>query len=79
MVVYTQPECSFCEPLKQGLRKAGANFEVVDISEDSAAYEDLVRRGVSTTPVIKTDEGEYITRRHEMMDLTNKIKKANRK
>ncbi|QGJ92080.1 NrdH-like glutaredoxin [Gordonia phage Keelan] len=79
MVVYTSPTCDFCPVIKKKLHEAGAKFNVVDVSEDSAALKDLKDRGITSAPVVKTDGGTYITSRTEMIEIVREMKKANQK
>ncbi len=44
VTVYTTPTCSWCTTLKNYLKEKGVQFRDVDISRDTKAAEDLVRR-----------------------------------
>jgi len=44
VTVYSTPSCSWCNTLKTHLRKNGIHFRDVDVSRNSSAAEDLVRR-----------------------------------
>ena len=44
VTVYTTPTCSWCTRLKSYLRKQRVNFREVDVSRDTNAAEELVRR-----------------------------------
>ena len=61
MVVYTHPDCSYSDALKEELDSFGAEYEEVDLAlhpEKWARLEELTG-GERTTPV--TVEGELVT------------------
>ncbi|HIE15791.1 MAG TPA: NrdH-redoxin, partial [Bacteroidales bacterium] len=60
VTVYSTPSCSWCNTLKTHLRKHRIRFTDIDVSQDQAAAEAMVRRsgqqGVPQTDI----EGEII-------------------
>jgi len=53
VIIFTTPSCSYCRTAKRYLRQNSVPFKDVDISRDSAAARDMVRRsGQQGVPVI---------------------------
>jgi glutaredoxin-like YruB-family protein len=53
VIVFSTPTCSFCNMAKKYFRERGIRFKDVDVSRDSAAARDMLRRsGQSGVPVI---------------------------
>ncbi len=53
VILFTTPTCSYCNAAKRYLRERGIQFRDVDVSRDTAAARDMVRRsGQSGVPVI---------------------------
>jgi glutaredoxin-like YruB-family protein len=53
VIVFSTPTCSFCNMAKQYFRQKGVKFKDVDVSRDTAAARDMVRRsGQQGVPVI---------------------------
>lgn len=53
IIVFSTPTCTFCNAAKRYFRERGIPFKDVDVSRDSAAARDMVRRsGQSGVPVI---------------------------
>ncbi|HEB65915.1 MAG TPA: NrdH-redoxin [Chloroflexi bacterium] len=53
VIVFTTPTCRFCRAVKKYLRERGVPFRDVDVSRDSAAARDMVRRsGQQGVPVV---------------------------
>jgi glutaredoxin 3 len=44
VILFTTPTCTYCRSAKQYLRQSGVPFKDVDVSRDSAAARDMVRR-----------------------------------
>lgn len=56
VLVFTTPTCSWCQRLKAYLRERRVPFREVDVSRDTRAAQDLVRRtGQMGVPVIEID------------------------
>lgn len=53
VILFTTPSCSYCRMAKKYLREQGIRFKDVDVSRDSAAARDMVKRsGQQGVPVI---------------------------
>lgn len=53
VILFTTPTCSFCRTAKKYLREKGVRFKDVDVSRDSAAARDMLRRsGQQGVPVL---------------------------
>jgi glutaredoxin 3 len=53
VIIFTTPSCSFCRSAKKYLREQGIPFKDVDVTRDTAAARDMVRRsGQQGVPVI---------------------------
>lgn len=44
VIMYSTTWCAFCSTEKQWLEKLGVEYEVKDIEEDKAAYEELMTK-----------------------------------
>jgi glutaredoxin-like YruB-family protein len=44
VIIYSTPWCAFCKTEKQYLDHLGVAFEVKDIEEDAAAFEELAKK-----------------------------------
>ncbi len=56
VLVFTTPTCPWCQRAKQYLRQQKVPYREVDVSRDSAAARDLVRRtGQMGVPVVEID------------------------
>ena len=53
VILFTTPSCTYCRAAKRYLREQGVPFKDVDVSRDSSAARDMVRRsGQQGVPVI---------------------------
>ncbi|MCL4562460.1 MAG: glutaredoxin family protein [Chloroflexi bacterium] len=53
VIVFTTPTCTYCNATKRYFREKGVHFKEVDVSRDSAAARDMLRRsGQMGVPVI---------------------------
>lgn len=53
VIVFSTPTCTYCNAAKRYFREKGIKFRDVDVSRDSAAARDMVRRsGQMGVPVI---------------------------
>lgn len=59
IVVYSKPLCVQCDATKRELRKAGADFEVVDVTQDAEALEAVKRLGFASAPVVVAGESVW--------------------
>jgi glutaredoxin-like YruB-family protein len=44
VIIYSTPWCAFCKTEKQYLDHLGVQFEVKDIEEDAAAFDELAKK-----------------------------------
>ncbi|MDM8085924.1 glutaredoxin-like protein NrdH [Cellulomonas cellasea] len=58
ITVYSKPSCVQCTATYRALDKAGFEYEIVDISQDSAARDYVVSLGHMQAPVVVAD-GEH--------------------
>lgn len=53
VLLYTRPFCAYCVAAKSLLREKGVGYREIDISNDDAGREDMIRRsGRRTVPQI---------------------------
>ena len=53
VIVFSTPTCSYCNSAKRYFKEKGIRFKDVDVSRDTAAARDMVRRsGQMGVPVI---------------------------
>lgn len=53
LVIYTQPNCSYCHEVKEFLNKNNIPFEEKDITKDRAAWDELVNKyKARATPLV---------------------------
>jgi glutaredoxin 3 len=53
VIVFSTPTCTYCNAAKRYFREKGIQYKDVDVSRDSAAARDMVRRsGQMGVPVI---------------------------
>ncbi|MCK9578020.1 glutathione S-transferase N-terminal domain-containing protein [bacterium] len=58
--LFTTPICPYCMTLKKFLQEKGVDFELIDVSEDLEAQNEMVEKTKqSTVPVLDID-GEFI-------------------
>ena len=44
VIVFTTPSCSWCTKVKDYLRKNGIVFKTIDVSKDTKAAQDMIRK-----------------------------------
>lgn len=59
ITVYTKPSCVQCTATYRALDKAGINYDLVDISQDTAARDYVMALGYLQAPVVVVDEGTH--------------------
>jgi glutaredoxin-like protein NrdH len=59
VTVYTKPACVQCEQTKRVLTRDGIEFESVDVTVDTAAFDMIVGLGFMSAPVVVTDNGSW--------------------
>ncbi len=52
IIVYSKPNCQQCEMTKNLLESKGANYSVVDITQDQEAYLHIMELGYRQVPVV---------------------------
>jgi glutaredoxin-like protein NrdH len=52
VTVYTKPDCVQCKMTYRALDKHDLSYEIVDISEDAAAFDYVVSLGYQQVPVV---------------------------
>lgn len=57
--VYTKPSCVQCDATKRLLTKNGMEFETIDITENSDAYDYVVSLGFKSAPVVVTENDAW--------------------
>lgn len=51
-MLYTTPNCTFCEEVKKFLEKQKQKFEIIDILQFPEARDFLIKKGFMGVPVI---------------------------
>jgi glutaredoxin-like protein NrdH len=59
IIVYTKPQCVQCEQTKKLLAKNDLEFDTVDITQDTDAYDKVVAMGFLAAPVVVTDDDSW--------------------
>lgn len=59
ITLFSQPSCGPCRGVESALINAGAEYEKVDISADSAAADHLRSLGYTGTPVLMDREEHF--------------------
>ena len=44
IVVFSTPSCSWCKKIKEYLKSNGLTYKEIDVSKDSAARADMIRK-----------------------------------
>lgn len=57
--VYTKPMCVQCDATKRHLDKLKLDYETVDITQDSEAYDHIIGLGFQAAPVVITDNDSW--------------------
>jgi glutaredoxin-like protein NrdH len=55
VTVYTKPACVQCNATYRALDKKGIEYNVIDVTEDSAALEHVKSLGYMQAPVVETE------------------------
>jgi glutaredoxin-like protein NrdH len=59
ITVYTKPSCVQCEQTKKLLTKNGLEFETIDITQDTEAYDKVIAMGFLAAPVVVAGEDSW--------------------
>lgn len=55
VTVYSKPGCMQCKATIKALDRAGVAHTVIDVTDDDAARNHLLRMGIQQMPVVETD------------------------
>lgn len=69
VTVYTLPSCVQCESTKKYLTNKNVAFEVVDLSEDSAAMDMVKALGYQAAPVVIAGDDHWSGFRPDQLAL----------
>ena len=59
ITVYTKPLCVQCDATKRALNKLGFDYDLVDLTEDELALEQVKALGYAQAPVVVTNEDHW--------------------
>ena len=68
ITVYTKPACVQCTATYRALDSKGIEYEVLDLSQDPAALEQVKALGYLQAPVVITDEDHWSGFRPDKID-----------
>ena len=68
VTVYSKPSCVQCNATYRALDAHGIDYEVVDLSANPEALDELRRRGNLQAPVVVTDDDEWAGFRPDKID-----------
>ena len=68
VTVYTKPSCVQCNATYRALDSKGIEYNVLDVTEDAAALEQVKSLGYLQAPVIVTDEDHWSGFRPDKID-----------
>ena len=72
--VYTTPNCVQCETTKRQMDKLNIKYEVIDLSQNIDELERLKGVGLSSAPIVETDNRRWSGYRHDkILSLANFI------
>lgn len=66
ITVYGKPSCPQCDSLKKTLEKIGKEYQYLDITVDSDAFDELASNGLRSLPQVKVD-GKFLNNIMEIM------------
>lgn len=67
-LVYTKPSCVQCTATYRALDSKGIDYDVLDLSEDPAALEQVKSLGYLQAPVVITDQDHWSGFRPDKID-----------
>ncbi|ASK67345.1 NrdH-redoxin (plasmid) [Brachybacterium avium] len=59
ITVYTKPRCVQCDATKRALNKSGIAYDLVDLTEDELALEQVKALGYAQAPVVVTSNDHW--------------------
>lgn len=59
ITVYTKPRCVQCDATKRALNKSGIAYDLVDLTEDERALEQVKALGYAQAPVVVTSNDHW--------------------
>lgn len=59
MKVYSKPGCVGCYATELHLGRKGYEAEIIDVTQDTDAFEFVASLGASGVPVVVTDDGDH--------------------
>ena len=68
ITVYTKPSCVQCNATYRALDAKGIEYDILDLSEDPAALEQVKALGYLQAPVVITDEDHWSGFRPDKID-----------
>jgi glutaredoxin-like protein NrdH len=68
LLVYTKPSCVQCTATYRALDSKGIDYDVLDLSEDPAALEQVKSLGYLQAPVVITDQDHWSGFRPDKID-----------
>jgi glutaredoxin-like protein NrdH len=68
ITVYTKPSCVQCTATYRALDSKGIEYEVLDLSQDAGALEQVKALGYLQAPVVITDEDHWSGFRPDKID-----------
>jgi len=68
VTVYTKPSCVQCNATYRALDAKGIEYEVLDVTEDSVALEQVKSLGYLQAPVVIADEDHWSGFRPDKID-----------
>lgn len=65
--LYTKPNCVQCNAVKRALEREGLDFETVDVSADTEAFEMIYELGYRQVPVVMSGDIHFSGFRPDMI------------
>jgi glutaredoxin-like protein NrdH len=59
ITVYTKPACVQCEATKRMMDKLSIDYNTIDITLDTEAFDMLISKGYKSAPVVITDNDSW--------------------
>jgi len=68
ITVYSKPSCVQCTATYRALETRGLSFEILDLSVDEVAFEQIKALGYLQAPVVVTDDDHWSGFRPDKLD-----------